>query len=101
MPQVLGTPSNINEYIPKSIYTKFHTADSGGGSPQATQGPQPQTAHCYNCSRRRHHCHECTQRRMVSGTFPSIPYVCQYDKQGILKLNTNIHRKAREHQRTP
>ncbi|XP_041695754.1 zinc finger CCHC domain-containing protein 7 isoform X2 [Coregonus clupeaformis] len=55
------------------------------------------TAHCYNCSRRGHHGHECTQRRMVSGTFASLPYVCHYDnKQDIIKLNTRIHRKARE-----
>ncbi|XP_024285113.1 zinc finger CCHC domain-containing protein 7 isoform X1 [Oncorhynchus tshawytscha] len=54
-------------------------------------------AHCYNCSRRGHLGHECTQRRMISGTFASLPYVCHYDnKQDIVKLNTRIHRKARE-----
>ncbi|XP_054889905.1 zinc finger CCHC domain-containing protein 7 isoform X2 [Poeciliopsis prolifica] len=35
-------------------------------------------AHCYNCSKRGHLGH-CTKRRMISGTFPSLPYVCYYD----------------------
>uniref|UniRef100_A0A3Q2QRP1 Zinc finger CCHC domain-containing protein 7 n=1 Tax=Fundulus heteroclitus TaxID=8078 RepID=A0A3Q2QRP1_FUNHE len=36
-------------------------------------------AHCYNCSYRGHYGHECTKRRMISGTFPSLPYICHYD----------------------
>uniref|UniRef100_A0A3P8VYS2 Zinc finger CCHC domain-containing protein 7 n=1 Tax=Cynoglossus semilaevis TaxID=244447 RepID=A0A3P8VYS2_CYNSE len=36
-------------------------------------------AHCYNCSKKGHYGFECTKRMMVSGTFPSLPYVCHYD----------------------
>ncbi|XP_061582301.1 zinc finger CCHC domain-containing protein 7-like [Cololabis saira] len=36
-------------------------------------------AHCYNCSKRGHYGYECKRTRMISGTFPSLPYVCHYD----------------------
>ncbi|XP_015231626.1 PREDICTED: zinc finger CCHC domain-containing protein 7-like [Cyprinodon variegatus] len=41
--------------------------------------PKSHFAHCYNCSKRGHYGHECVKRRMISGTFPSLPYVCHYD----------------------
>ncbi|KAM6980823.1 zinc finger CCHC domain-containing protein 7 [Aplochiton taeniatus] len=77
---------------------------------QTTQkevSPRPPTGHahgrrrrpalCYNCSRRGHLGHECTGRRMVSGTFPSVPYVCHYDTlQDLLQQDTSIRTKARE-----
>ncbi|XP_043982381.1 zinc finger CCHC domain-containing protein 7-like isoform X1 [Gambusia affinis] len=46
-------------------------------------------AHCYNCSKRGHFGHECTKRRMISGTFPSLPYVCYYDT-----LDDILHQNA-------
>ncbi|XP_010899620.2 zinc finger CCHC domain-containing protein 7 [Esox lucius] len=54
-------------------------------------------AHCYNCSGKGHHGHECPQRRMISGTFPTVPYICHYNnKQDILKQKTRIHREPQE-----
>ncbi|XP_024864356.1 zinc finger CCHC domain-containing protein 7 isoform X2 [Kryptolebias marmoratus] len=49
-------------------------------------------AHCYNCSKRGHHGFECTRRRMISGTFPSLPYVCHYDTvEDILQRGSRMH----------
>uniref|UniRef100_UPI003AAAE108 zinc finger CCHC domain-containing protein 7-like n=1 Tax=Centroberyx gerrardi TaxID=166262 RepID=UPI003AAAE108 len=54
-------------------------------------------AHCYNCSERGHYGHECTRRRMVSGTFPSLPFVCHYDtEEDVLQCRTRMQRRARE-----
>uniref|UniRef100_UPI0037E8EE6E zinc finger CCHC domain-containing protein 7-like n=1 Tax=Semicossyphus pulcher TaxID=241346 RepID=UPI0037E8EE6E len=54
-------------------------------------------AHCYNCSNRGHYGYECTKRRMVSGTFPSLPYVCCYDTiDDILMHPTRMHKRAKE-----
>uniref|UniRef100_A0A1A8NWG8 Zinc finger CCHC domain-containing protein 7 n=2 Tax=Nothobranchius rachovii TaxID=451742 RepID=A0A1A8NWG8_9TELE len=53
-------------------------------------------AHCYNCSKRGHYGFECINRRMVSGTFPSLPYVIYYDTQeDILHRGTRMDRKAK------
>ncbi|XP_060935991.1 zinc finger CCHC domain-containing protein 7-like [Limanda limanda] len=46
-------------------------------------------AHCYNCSKRGHHGFECTKNRMVSGTFPSLPYVFHYDTMEDLLQHCN------------
>ncbi|KAJ8015599.1 hypothetical protein DPEC_G00027780 [Dallia pectoralis] len=55
------------------------------------------SGHCYNCSRIGHHGHECSRRRMVSGTFPSLPYVCHYNsRQDILKEKTRIYREPQD-----
>ncbi|XP_030594510.1 zinc finger CCHC domain-containing protein 7-like isoform X2 [Archocentrus centrarchus] len=52
--------------------------------------------HCYNCSKRGHYGYECTRRRMVTGTFPSLPYVCHYDtKEDILPLR-RLEERAKE-----
>lgn len=54
-------------------------------------------AHCYNCSRRGHHGYECTKKRMISGTFPSLPYVCHYDTmEDILQCRTKIQKRAKD-----
>ncbi|XP_022616029.1 zinc finger CCHC domain-containing protein 7-like [Seriola dumerili] len=54
-------------------------------------------AHCYNCSKRGHYGYECTKRRMVSRTFPSLPYVCHYDTiDDILQCRTGMQGKAKE-----
>ncbi|XP_018524442.1 zinc finger CCHC domain-containing protein 7 [Lates calcarifer] len=54
-------------------------------------------AHCYNCSERGHYGYECTKRRMVSGTFPSLPYVCHYDTiDDILQCRTRTQKRAKE-----
>lgn len=53
--------------------------------------------HCYNCSRRGHYGYECTKRRMVSGSSPSLPYVCHYDTmEDILQRRTRMLRRAKE-----
>uniref|UniRef100_A0A3P8SWQ2 Zinc finger CCHC domain-containing protein 7 n=1 Tax=Amphiprion percula TaxID=161767 RepID=A0A3P8SWQ2_AMPPE len=68
---------------------------------------RPRTAHnlrhkrcrvyCYNCSKKGHYGYECTNRRMVSGTFPSLPYVCHYDTiDDILCCHTRMQKRARE-----
>lgn len=39
---------------------------------------------------------ECTKRRMVSGTCPSLPYVCHYDTmEDILQRCTRMQRQAK------
>ncbi|KAG7230376.1 hypothetical protein INR49_024482 [Caranx melampygus] len=54
-------------------------------------------AHCYNCSKRGHYGYECTKRRMVSRTFPSLPYVCHYDTiDDILQCHTRVEQQAKE-----
>ncbi|KAM9376030.1 zinc finger CCHC domain-containing protein 7-like, partial [Pholidichthys leucotaenia] len=54
-------------------------------------------AHCYNCSKTGHYGFECAGRRMVTGTFPSLPYICHYDtKEDILQLQTRMHERAKE-----
>ncbi|XP_013862092.1 zinc finger CCHC domain-containing protein 7 isoform X2 [Austrofundulus limnaeus] len=54
-------------------------------------------AHCYNCSDRGHYGYECTRRRMISGTFPSLPYVCHYDTaEDVLLRGTRTHTGAKD-----
>ncbi|XP_028272861.1 zinc finger CCHC domain-containing protein 7-like isoform X2 [Parambassis ranga] len=53
-------------------------------------------AHCYNCSKRGHYGYECTRRRMVSGTFPFLPYVCYYDTmEDILQQHTKMQKRSK------
>ncbi|CAI5652320.1 zinc finger CCHC domain-containing protein 7 [Oreochromis niloticus] len=53
--------------------------------------------HCYNCSKRGHYGYECTKRRMVTGTFPSLPYVYRYDTmEDILQLRTRLEERVKE-----
>ncbi|KAM6923957.1 uncharacterized protein FYW49_006382 [Xenentodon cancila] len=49
--------------------------------PKTTCNPRHKSlhAHCYNCSKRGHYGYECKRTRMISRTFPSLPYVCHYD----------------------
>ncbi|XP_019938712.1 zinc finger CCHC domain-containing protein 7-like isoform X2 [Paralichthys olivaceus] len=55
--------------------------------------------HCYNCSKRGHLGYECTKSRMVSGRFPSLPYVCHYDTmEDILQHPTRMHGKNKDQQ---
>ncbi|XP_044061206.1 zinc finger CCHC domain-containing protein 7-like [Siniperca chuatsi] len=62
-----------------------------------TLKPKKCPAHCYNCSERGHYGYECTKRRMVSGTSPSLPYVCHYDTmEDILQRCTRMQRRAKE-----
>ncbi|KAM3611968.1 uncharacterized protein V6R79_000173 [Siganus canaliculatus] len=44
-----------------------------------TRKHRKHAAYCYNCSYRGHYGYECTKRRMISGTSPSLPFVCIYD----------------------
>ncbi|XP_068571548.1 zinc finger CCHC domain-containing protein 7-like [Cebidichthys violaceus] len=54
-------------------------------------------AYCYNCSHRGHYGFECTKRRMISGTFPSLPYVCHYDTiDDVLQCHTRKQKRAKE-----
>ncbi|CAJ1058456.1 zinc finger CCHC domain-containing protein 7-like [Xyrichtys novacula] len=54
-------------------------------------------AYCYNCSKQGHYGYECIKRRMISGTFPTLPYVCRYDTtDDLLNLRTRDHRRAKE-----
>ncbi|TKS72316.1 Zinc finger CCHC domain-containing protein 7 TRAMP-like complex RNA-binding factor ZCCHC7 [Collichthys lucidus] len=54
-------------------------------------------AHCYNCSVTGHYGYECTKRRMISGTSPSLPYVCHYDTmEDILQGRTRTQKRAEE-----
>ncbi|XP_068443166.1 zinc finger CCHC domain-containing protein 7-like isoform X2 [Clinocottus analis] len=54
-------------------------------------------SHCCNCSQRGHHGYECTQRRMISGTFPLLPYVCHYDTiEDVLQCRPWKQKKAKE-----
>ncbi|KAI9538836.1 hypothetical protein NQZ68_008912 [Dissostichus eleginoides] len=53
-------------------------------------------AFCYNCSMRGHYGYECAKRRMISGTFPSLPYVCHYDTmKDVLQLHTRKQKRAK------
>ncbi|XP_008281835.1 zinc finger CCHC domain-containing protein 7-like isoform X2 [Stegastes partitus] len=53
--------------------------------------------YCYNCSKKGHYGYECSSRRMVSGTFPSLPYVCHYDTiDDILQCHTRKQKEAKE-----
>ncbi|XP_056132374.1 zinc finger CCHC domain-containing protein 7-like [Lampris incognitus] len=53
--------------------------------------------HCYNCSKRGHYGYECTRKRMVSGTFPLVPYVCRYDTvEDIHQCCARIQKKTKE-----
>lgn len=52
--------------------------------------------HCYNCSETGHYGYECTKRRMISGTFPSLPYVCHYNTiEDILQCRTRVQKRAK------
>ncbi|XP_029703042.1 zinc finger CCHC domain-containing protein 7-like isoform X2 [Takifugu rubripes] len=54
-------------------------------------------SYCYNCSGRGHRGHECTKRRMVSGTFPSVPYVCHYDTiRDVMGHHTRMQNRVNE-----
>lgn len=54
-------------------------------------------ANCYNCSAWEHHGYECTRRRMVSGTSPSLPYVCCYDTmEDIIQRREKTLEKTKE-----
>ncbi|TMS17594.1 Zinc finger CCHC domain-containing protein 7 [Larimichthys crocea] len=62
-----------------------------------TLNRQKCTAHCYNCSVMGHYGYECTKRRMISGTSPSLPYVCHYDTmEDILQGRTRTQKRAEE-----
>ncbi|XP_063733412.1 zinc finger CCHC domain-containing protein 7-like isoform X2 [Eleginops maclovinus] len=53
-------------------------------------------AFCYNCSKKGHYGYECAKRRMISGTFPSLPYVCHYDTmKDVLQLHTRKQKRAK------
>ncbi|XP_029965817.1 zinc finger CCHC domain-containing protein 7-like [Salarias fasciatus] len=67
--------------------------------PRTVKNVQPRRfcAHCYNCAKRGHYGHECTLKRMISGTFPSLPYICHYDtKEDILQHCTQMQKRAKE-----
>ncbi|XP_053736075.1 zinc finger CCHC domain-containing protein 7-like [Synchiropus splendidus] len=52
---------------------------------------------CYNCSERGHYGHECSKRRMMSGTFPTVPYVCLYDTlEDVLLRLSRMHKRQKE-----
>ncbi|XP_020501498.2 zinc finger CCHC domain-containing protein 7 [Labrus bergylta] len=52
---------------------------------------------CYNCSKMGHYGYECSKRRMVSGMFPSLPFVIHYDSiNDILKHNSRMHEGSKE-----
>lgn len=54
-------------------------------------------AYCYNCSKRGHYGYDCSWRRMISGTFPSLPYVCHYDHvEEALQTNPRTQKKNTE-----
>ncbi|XP_034399202.1 zinc finger CCHC domain-containing protein 7-like isoform X2 [Cyclopterus lumpus] len=54
-------------------------------------------AHCCNCSERGHYGYECTKRRMISGTFPSLPYICHYDTiEDVLQCRPKKQKRAKE-----
>nr|XP_046262019.1 zinc finger CCHC domain-containing protein 7-like isoform X2 [Scatophagus argus] len=54
-------------------------------------------AHCYNCSERGHYGYECTKRRMISGTSPSLPYVCHYDTmEDISQCRTEMQKRTKD-----
>ncbi|XP_062332853.1 zinc finger CCHC domain-containing protein 7-like [Osmerus eperlanus] len=95
-----GMTGHLSDGCPDT-WRQYHltTQDRVPHRPHRDHAPnyRNRSAHCYNCSRRGHYGHECTVRRMISGTFPSLPYVCRYDDlRDNLIDDAGIQKKCRD-----
>ncbi|XP_044516912.1 zinc finger CCHC domain-containing protein 7 [Gracilinanus agilis] len=64
------------------IWRQYHlTTKPGPPKRPKTYLGRSTLVYCYNCSRKGHYGYECTERRMLSGTFPTVPFIYYYDKE--------------------
>uniref|UniRef100_A0A672IY73 Zinc finger CCHC domain-containing protein 7 n=1 Tax=Salarias fasciatus TaxID=181472 RepID=A0A672IY73_SALFA len=90
-----GMTGHLSDTCP-DVWRQYHL--TAPLRPRTVKNVQPRRfcAHCYNCAKRGHYGHECTLKRMISGTFPSLPYICHYDtKEDILQHCTQMQKRAK------
>ncbi|XP_074850110.1 zinc finger CCHC domain-containing protein 7 [Carettochelys insculpta] len=68
------------------IWRQYHlTTKPGSIKKSSSYSEHSALVYCYNCSQKGHYGYECSEKRMVSGTFPSSPFIYYYDDEYDIK----------------
>ncbi|CAL8351154.1 unnamed protein product [Boreogadus saida] len=74
-----GMIGHTDDVCPE-IWRQYHlTTKKGPPQPSGKKDQGRMPAYCYNCSSKGHFGHACKQSRMYNGTYPSTPFINQYD----------------------